>query len=76
MGGQEPSTRVIPVLRECIWNAPTVSLLLPAFDGTGSLGSPPRQVMSIPWLNFSPWVTVSRFLSGNKEADLKPITFS
>ena len=25
--------RVILVLRECFWNAPAVSLVLPAFDG-------------------------------------------
>ena len=35
---------VILVLRECILNAPTVSLVLPTFDDTGSLGSP-RQVV-------------------------------
>ena len=29
----------------CIWNAPAVSLVLPAFDDTRSLGSPPRQVV-------------------------------
>ena len=34
--------RVILVLRECIWNAPTVSLVLSTFDHTGSLGSLPR----------------------------------
>ena len=38
--------RVILVLRECIWNAPAVSLVLPVFDDTGSLGSPPRQLVS------------------------------
>ena len=36
--------RVILVLRECIWNASTVSLVLPAFDDTGSLGFHPRGV--------------------------------
>ena len=43
LGGQGACTRVILVLRECIWNEPMVSLVLAAFDGTGSLGSPPRQ---------------------------------
>ena len=37
--------RVIFVLRESIWNAPAVSLVLPAFDYSVSLGSPPRQVV-------------------------------
>ena len=37
--------RVILVLRECIWNAPAVSLVFPAFDDIGSLGSPPRRVV-------------------------------
>ena len=36
-GGQGAYTRVIFVLSECIWNAPAVSLILPAFDDTGSL---------------------------------------
>ena len=31
---------IILVLRECIWNAAAVSLVLPAFDDTGSLSSP------------------------------------
>ena len=39
--------RVILVLRECIWNALTVSLVLPAFGDTGSLVSP-RQVVYSP----------------------------
>ena len=39
---------VILVLRECIWNTPEVSLVLPAFDVTGSLGSPSRQVVHPP----------------------------
>ena len=57
------------VLRECIWNAPVVSFVLPGFDNTGSLGFPPRR--EVP-----PWVTVSCFLAGNREAELKPTTFS
>ena len=35
---------VILVLCECIWNAPTVSLFLLAFDDTGSLSSPHQVV--------------------------------
>ena len=31
-----------------IWNAPVVSLVLPTFNDTGSLGSPPRQVVYPP----------------------------
>ena len=41
-GGQVTRVRVIFVLLECIWNARAVSLVLPVFDDTGSLGSPPR----------------------------------
>ena len=37
--------RVILVCRECIWNAFVVLLVLPAFDDTGFLGSPSRQVV-------------------------------
>ena len=36
---------VILALRKCIWNTPMFSLAFPAFDGTGSLGSPPRLVV-------------------------------
>ena len=43
VGGSGARARVILVLRECIWNAPAMSLVLPAFDDTGSLGSPLRQ---------------------------------
>ena len=39
--------RVILVLRECISNALGVSLVLPNFDDTNSLGSP-RQVVYSP----------------------------
>ena len=38
-GGQGAHAHVILVLCECIWNAPAVSLVLPAFDDTTSLGS-------------------------------------
>ena len=43
LGGQGARAHVIHVLRECIWNAPAFSLVLPAFENTGSLGSPLRQ---------------------------------
>ena len=33
---------VILVLCESIWNTPVILLLLPVFDDTGSLGSPPH----------------------------------
>ena len=64
---------VILVLRECIWNAPVVSLFLPAFEDTGFLGSPPSR-MVYPLV--PPRVTASRFLAGNGEAELKRVTFS
>ena len=44
LGGQRVCARVIFVLRECIWNVPAVSLVVPAFDDTDSLGFPPRWV--------------------------------
>ena len=44
LGGQGAHTDVILVVHECIWNAPTVSLVLLAFDNTDSLGSLPCQV--------------------------------
>ena len=42
LGGQVARARDILVLRECIWNALVVSLVLPTFDNKGFLGSPPR----------------------------------
>ena len=36
------------VLHECILNAPAVSLVLPAFDDIGSVGSPQRQDVYSP----------------------------
>ena len=72
--GKHP--RVILVLPECIWNMSTVSLVLPAFDNTHSLGSPPHQVVYPPDSMVSPWVTASHFIVGNREAELKPTTFS
>ena len=74
--GQGFRALVILVLRECIWNAPAVSLILPAFDDTGSMGSPPHQVIYPPVRLVPPWVTASRFVTGNTEAELKPTTFS
>ena len=75
-GGQVARARVILFLRECIWNAPAVSLVLPALDNTGFLGSPPRQVVYPSGSMVLTWVTASRFLAGNGEAELKPTTFS
>ena len=46
--GQGVCARVILVLRECIWNASAVLLVLPTFDDTDSLGSPPRQLVYLP----------------------------
>ena len=76
LGCQGSRARVVLVLRQCIWNAPAVSLVPPAFDNTGSLGSPPRQVVYPPGFMVPPWVTASRFLAGNTEAELKLTTFS
>ena len=76
MGGQEDCARVIFVLRVCTWSAPAVSLVLPAFDDIGSPDSPPRQVVYFPVSIVSPWVTASRFLAANMEAEPKLTTFS
>ena len=46
--GQEDRAHVILILRVCIWNAHAVSFVLAAFDDTGSLSSPPRQVVYSP----------------------------
>ena len=51
------------VLRECIWNATAVSLVLPTFDDTGFLGSLPRRMVYPPSSMVLPWVTASRFLA-------------
>ena len=69
LGDQGTHAHVIIGLHECVWNAPPVSLVHPAFDDTSSLGSPPRRV--IP-----PWVTASRSLAGNREAEINPTTLS
>ena len=50
-----------------------VSLVLPAFDDTCSLGSPPRKV--VYHASVSTVVTESLFLEGNREAKLKPTTY-
>ena len=63
-------------LSECVWNAPAVSLVPPAFDVTGSLGSPPRLVVYPPGSMVTLLVTDSRFLARNREAELKLLTFS
>ena len=70
--------RVILIICESNWNAPAFSLVLLAFDITGSLVSPPRQVVwSVPLGSIvPPWVTASLFLAGKREAELKPTTFS
>ena len=47
-GGQVAHAHAILFLREYTWNTPAVSLVIPAFDDTGSLGSPPRQVAYSP----------------------------
>ena len=75
-GGSWARVRVIHVLRECIWDAPTVSLVLPVFDDTGSLGFLPRQVVYPPGYIVPSWVIAFRFLVGNSETELKPTTFS
>ena len=48
VGDEGPRACIILVLRECIWNAPAVSFVFPAYDDTGSLGSPPRRVVFPP----------------------------
>ena len=68
--------RVFLVLRECIWGVPTVSLAVTDFEDTGSLGSPPCQVVYSPRSMVLPWVTVLCFLTGNREAELTHTTFS
>ena len=44
-GGQWACARVILTLCECIWNVPVVLIVLPAFDDTSSLSSPPDQMV-------------------------------
>ena len=73
VGFQGADARVILVLRDNIWNALSVLLVLPAFDGTGSLDYP--QCWEVYHQTGSTLVSTSRFLEGNKEAKLKPTTF-
>ena len=54
-GGQGVRAHVILVLRENIWNAHAVRLVLPAFDDTGS-------ALGVLSQYFPPWVTASLFL--------------
>ena len=61
VGGSGVRTRIILVLRECIWNVLLVSLSLSAFDDTSSLRYPPHHVVYS--LSVSTMVT-SRFLYG------------
>ena len=72
LGGEGDCARVILVLREFIWNAPAVSLVLPAFEDTDSLGSPPRRVVYPPGVMVPPWVAAFHFLAKISEAQLKP----
>ena len=67
LGFQGARARVIHVLHEA------VSLLLPAFDDTGSLGYL-FAGWSIPLV--PPWVSTSCFHPGNRVAELRPTTFS
>ena len=55
-GGEGARARLILALCEYIWNAPAVSLVFPTFDDTGSLGSPPRQVVFPLGSMAPPWV--------------------
>ena len=65
---------VILDLRKCIWNALLVLLGVATFEDIGSLGYLPRLVTYHP--SSSTLVIASRFLTGNREAELKPTTFS
>ena len=61
------------VLRESIWNTLAVSIVLKAFDNVGCLGC-------LPWwmvypCGFHPGDCLP-FIAGNREAELKPTTFS
>ena len=78
MGGRSQGAcpHVILVLGECIWKVSAVSLVLKAFDDTGSLGSPPCQIVCPPGFMIPHWVTASCFLAGNRGAELKPTTLS
>ena len=75
-GGLEAHAFVILVLCECIWNAPSILLVLPTFDNTSSLGSPLHQVVYPAGSMVPPLVTASCFLVGDEEVELKLTTFS
>ena len=51
-----------------------LGLGLPTFDDTGLLSNPPCRVVYRQ--SVSTLVTASHFLAGNREAELKPSTFS
>ena len=72
--GFQVRDRVILVVCECIWNALLVLLGLPTFYDTGSLCYPSHWVAYQP--SDSTLMTASRFPAGNREAKLKPTTFS
>ena len=74
--GLKSRALVILVLRECIWKAFAVSFIHLTFDDNGPLGSSPRQVVYSLGSMAPPWVTIFRFLAGNREVELKPATFS
>ena len=65
LGDQGVWARISLVLLECIWKAFLVSLVL---------GFPPRQVVYPPGYMVPPLVTASRFLAGNREAELLLLT--
>ena len=75
-GGEGARALIILVLHECTWNAAAVSLVLPAFDDTGSIGSPPHHMVYPPGSMVPLWVTASYFLAGNREAELNLTTLS
>ena len=72
--GQGTRAGVIFVLRECIWNAPLLSLVLPAFDNTGSLGSLPCRVIYPLGSTLGGCLLLPP--AGNREVELKPTPFS
>ena len=74
MGFRGTRDRVILVVRECICKELGVLLALPLFDDTGSLYYPPRSVVYRPLV--STLVAASRFLAGNREAELEHTPFS
>ena len=70
VGGSRACPCIILVLYECTWNSPAVSLILQAFENTGSLGSPPHQVV-YPCLNGSSLGDCFPLHCWNREAELK-----